>query len=212
MGFLDVVRRPLRYRFYNATIGLIVVNVVLFLATLVAPRVNGYLALTPLLVIRAGAWWQLFTYQFAHASFLHLFFNMLGLFMFGVQLEHRMGSSEFMLYYLLTGLGAGIATLGVNWLTGQVMVSVLGASGAIFGVLLAFAAFFPDSVIYIFGILPLRAPTAVLIFAGIEVFSQFVGARNGVAHLTHLAGLLFGGLLLALRFRINPLQVFSRRR
>ena len=123
-----------------------------------------------------------------------------------------MGSGEFLLFYLVSGIGAGLVTLLVNNATGQGMVYVVGASGAVFAVVLAFASFFPDSRIFIFGILPMRAPTAVLVFAGIEVVSMFTNLGAGVAHLTHLAGILFGFGLLVLRFRINPIRAFFPRR
>ena len=213
MSDSSFLRRPLRYSFFNATLYLIIANVIVFLVTTyAAPGLRGYLWLLPAAVVQANAWWQVVTYMFCHANFTHLFLNMLSLYLFGVQLERRMGSGEFLLYYLVSGIGAGLATLLVNNVTGQGMVYVVGASGAIFAVLLAFASFFPDSRIFIFGILPMRAPTAVLVFAGIEVFSMFTNISSGVAHLTHLAGILFGYGLLVLRFRINPIRVFFPRR
>ncbi len=88
----------------------------------------------------------------------------------------------------------------------------MGASGAIFALLLAFAAFFPDARIFIFGILPIRAPVAVLAYAGIEIFLQFTNFQSGVAHLTHLAGLAFGYLFLVVRYGMNPIALFFHRR
>jgi membrane associated rhomboid family serine protease len=123
-----------------------------------------------------------------------------------------MGSTEFLLYYFICGIGAGIVTVFFNSATGQAMIPVVGASGAIYGLLLGFAAFFPDARIFIFGILPIRAPLAVAAYAGIEIVSQFVGGSSGVAHLTHLAGLLFAYLYLVVRFGINPIAVFFRKR
>ncbi|OHD69313.1 MAG: hypothetical protein A2177_02575 [Spirochaetes bacterium RBG_13_68_11] len=212
MSDSSFLRRPLRYSFFNATLFLIAANVLVFLMTYAAPGLRAYLWLRPAAVLQANAWWQLVTYMFSHANFMHLFFNMLALYLFGVQLERRMGSGEFLLYYMVAGIGAGLATLLINTATGQGMTAVVGASGAIFAVLLAFASFFPDARIFIFGILPMRAPTAVLVFAGIEVFSMFTNISAGVAHLTHLAGILFGYGLLVLRFRINPIRVFFPRR
>jgi membrane associated rhomboid family serine protease len=212
MSDSSFLRQPLRYSFFNATLFLIAANVLVFLATYLAPNLQAYLWLRPAAVLQVGAWWQVFSYMFVHANFWHLFFNMLTLFLFGVQVERRMGSGEFLLYYFVSGIGAGVATLLVNTATGQGMTAVVGASGAIFAVLLAFASFFPDARIFIFGILPMRAPTAVLLFAGIEVFSMFTNLGAGVAHLTHLAGVLFGWGLLVLRFRINPIRVFFSRR
>ena len=207
------LRRPLRYRYYSATIILIVVNVLVFLFGYVDRR-GGlvYLYLIPDYVLQVGAWWQVVTYMFVHGSWGHIFFNMLALFLFGIQLEQRMGSTEFLLYYFVTGIGAGIATVFINAATGQGMIPVVGASGAIFGLLLAFAAFFPDARIFIFGILPIRAPVAVAAYAGIEIFSQFTNIQSGVAHLTHLAGLAFGYLYLVVRYGMNPIAIFFKRR
>lgn len=212
MSDSSFLRRPIRYSYFNATLFLIAANVLVFLATYMAPNLRAYLWLRPIVVLQANAWWQLVTYMFSHANFWHLFLNMLSLYLFGIQVERRMGSGEFLLFYLVSGIGAGLATLVVNQATGQGMIAVVGASGAIFAVLLAFASFFPDARIFIFGILPMRAPTAVLVFAAIELFSMFTNLSTGVAHLTHLAGALFGWGLLVLRFRINPVRVFFPRR
>ncbi len=209
----SILRRPLRYRYYNATIILIVVNILIFLLGFVDRQ--GwliYLSLIPTYVVKAGAWWQVITYMFVHGSWSHIFFNMLALFLFGIQLEQKMGSSEFLLYYFASGIGAGIVTVLINNATGQGMIPVVGASGAIYGLLLGFAAFFPDARIFIFGILPIRAPVAVAAYAGIEIISQFTNVRSGVAHLTHLAGLAFGYLYLVVRYGINPLALFFRKR
>src|SRR5208337_1375901 len=172
----SILRRPLRYRYYSATIILIVVNIIIFLFSSYLDRrgVSGIFLLRPADVFENGAWWQVVTYMFFHAGWTHLFFNMLALFMFGIPLERKMGSSEFLLYYFFTGIGAGIATGLLFEAMGLGGTYVLGASGAIFAVLLAFAAFFPDARIFVFGILPMRAPTLVAVYAGIEIFSQLI--------------------------------------
>jgi membrane associated rhomboid family serine protease len=211
MNELPFYKRPLSYRYYNATLTLIIVNVAMFLINILFPRTTAYLALTPYLVVRQKAVWQLLTYMFVHGGTWHILFNMLALFIFGTPLERRLGSSEFLLYYFITGVGAGLATLVVNWYTGLAVVPVVGASGAIYGLLLAYATLYPDARLFIFGILPLRAPVAVLLFAGLELFSQLTGTRNGIAHLTHLAGLIFGYLYFLIRMGINPIKVFFRR-
>jgi rhomboid family protein len=207
------LRRPMRYSYYNATIILIVANVIVFLFGMVDRQGRiAYLALIPDFVLRGGAWWQVITYMFVHAGWWHIFFNMLALFLFGIQLERRMGSSEFLLFYFFTGICAGLATVFINESSGMGMIPVVGASGAIFGLLLGFASFFPDARIFIFGILPMRAPVAVLLYAGIEVFLQITNFQSGVAHLTHLAGIVFAYLYLVVRFGINPITIFFRRR
>ena len=209
----SILRRPLRYRYYSATIILIVACVLVFLYGFVA-RGRGllYLSLIPNYVLEAGAWWQVVTYLFVHGSWGHIFFNMLALFLFGIQLEQRMGSSEFLLYYFICGIGAGVATVLINAATGQGDIPVVGASGAIYALLLGFAAFFPDARIFIFGILPMRAPVAVAAYAGIEIVMSLTSLQSGVAHLTHLAGLLVGYLYLLVRLDMNAVSIFLHRR
>jgi membrane associated rhomboid family serine protease len=204
----SIIKKSFRYQYYNAAFILIGINIALFLLNTVAPQTRGFLALNPVLVLRRGFIWQVFTYMFAHANISHILFNMLGLFFFGVQLERRVGSSEFLLYYLLTGTLAGVFSLLVYWYTGNYQVWLLGASGAVFAILLAFATYFPDARIFVFGILPIKAPLLVTIYAGIELFSQFTSTASGVAHLTHLAGFGFGFLYFILRLDINPVKVF----
>jgi membrane associated rhomboid family serine protease len=209
----SILRRPLPYSFYNATIILIVANILVFLFGYVDRSGKlVYLYLIPNYVLQAGAWWQVVTYMFVHASWSHIFFNMLALFLFGIQLERRMGSSEFLLFYFVCGIGAGIVTVLFNSATGQGMIPVVGASGAIYGLLLGFAAFFPDARIFVFGILPIRAPVAVAGYAGIEIVSQLLNPRSGVAHLTHLSGLLFAYVYLLVRYGMNPIAIFFKRR
>lgn len=212
MNELPFYRRPLSYRFYNATLTLIIINVAMYLFMMWVPRIFSYLALTPYLVVRERAIWQVVTYMFLHGGVWHIFINMLVLFIFGSRLEQRLGSSEFLLYYFVSGVGAGIATVVVNWYTGMAVIPVVGASGAIFAVMLAFATFFPDTTILVNFFIPLPARVAVLLFTGIEIFSLVFRSRSGVAHLTHLAGFLFGYLYLLIRLGINPARVFFRRR
>lgn len=196
----------------TVTIALIAVNILAFLFGTIDRQGVGFLALLPAYVVPAGAWWQVVSYMFVHLSWTAIFFNMLALFLFGTQLEHRMGSVDFLLFYAVCGIGAGFVTLLINNATGIGIFPVMGASGAIFGLLLAFAAFFPYDKIYIFGILPMQAPTAVLVFAGIEILLQIFGGQSGVAHLSLLTGLLFAYFFLLFRYRINALSLFSRRR
>jgi membrane associated rhomboid family serine protease len=224
MNRLPFYKRPLSYRYYNATLTLIILNIGMFLLGLLFSRtwvttpygryrvLDYYISLIPYRVVLDKAVWQVLTYMFIHGGTWHILFNMLALFIFGIPLERRLGSSEFLLYYLITGFGAGLATLAVNWYTGQESIYVVGASGAIFGVLLAFATLFPDTRMLVFFVIPMRAPIAVLVFTGLELFFLIRGTRVGVAHLTHLAGLIFGYLYFIVRMNINPIKVFFRRR
>jgi membrane associated rhomboid family serine protease len=209
---MNLIKRPFRYRYDNVTLYLIAINILVFLAQQVfAGRyIDYYIAVFPPAILN-GWVWQFVTYMFAHGGISHLLFNMLALFIFGTQVERHLGSKEFLLYYLLTGVLAGVFSFLIYWFTGQFEVLLLGASGAIFAVQLAYAALFPNAVIYIWGILPLRAPVMVLTFTVIELVSSVTGFRSGVAHLTHLAGFGFGWLYFLFRFGINPWKALLRR-
>ncbi|MDR1388449.1 MAG: rhomboid family intramembrane serine protease [Treponema sp.] len=196
------------YTFGRFIYGLIAVNVVVFFIQRNFPVTSYYLAMIPALV-REGFLWQFVTYMFAHGGFSHILFNMLGLYIFGFQVEREMGSYEFLLYYLATGIFAGIASFAVYVAMGT-EAALLGASGALFAVELAFAAYFPDAVVYIFGIVPVRAPVLVLGYTALELFFSVTGMRAGVAHMTHLFGFAAGWLYLMARFRINPWKSFFR--
>ena len=213
---MNILRRPFRYRDDNVVFVLIGLNILVYLAELFLRGlpVIGYLSLIPLAVVRGGRIWQFVTYMFVHdpGAISHLLFNMFALFIFGHQVERRMGSREFLLYYLLTGILAGLFSFLVYWFTGFYLTALMGASGAIFAVQLAFATLFPGSVIYIWGILPLRAPVMVLGFTAIELFSSIFRSGSGVAHLTHLAGFGFGWLYFLARFGVNPWRRLIRRR
>ncbi|MDR0409638.1 MAG: rhomboid family intramembrane serine protease [Spirochaetaceae bacterium] len=208
---MKLIRRPFAYSYFNVTLVLICVNALVFAAQNIFPIATRILAMTPVFVLH-GFVWQFLTYMFAHANFSHIIFNMLALFVFGTQTERYMGSKEFLVYYLVTGTLAGVFSFIVFLFTGAAAVPLLGASGAIFAVQLAYAAFFPNSVLYIWGILPLRAPVMVLGFTAIETFSMVFGVSNGVAHLTHLAGFGFGWLYFLARFNLNPIKMMLGRR
>ncbi len=137
--------------------------------------------------------WQLFSYMFMHAGFTHIFFNMLALWMFGMELEHVMGSRKFLIFYLLCGFGGGLANLLIAPMFTSVGPTV-GASGAVYGVLLAFGMLFPDRPIYIYFLLPIKAKYFVVMYMALEIFS--IGSVDGIAHFAHLGGALVGFLYL----------------
>jgi membrane associated rhomboid family serine protease len=218
MNSNSLLRRPFRYSYLNASIWLIAINVLVFALEFLFPRITYILAMTPLspyqdqisvpISVLTGAFWQPFTYMFAHGSFTHLLVNMLGLLFFGTAVEKELGSKEFLLYYLLTGLLAGLFSFAFYLFSGGASVPMLGASGAIFAVLLAFATLEPEAQVLIWGIIPMRAPVMVLGYTAIEVLSQVFGSQSSVAHLTHLAGFGFGWLYFLARFGVNPWRRF----
>ena len=202
---MSKIRQPFRYRNDNTVYWLIGINVLLFVVMnfLGLRNLTYLLAMIPGLVMR-GWVWTFVTYMFVHGGISHILFNMFALFIFGMPVERRMGSREFLLFYFATGSLAGIFSFIMYMASGTPAVILMGASGAIFAIELAYAVFYPDSIIYIWGILPLRAPVMVLGFTALELISSVFGLRQGVAHLTHLAGFGFAWLYFVIRFGINP--------
>jgi membrane associated rhomboid family serine protease len=144
--------------------------------------------------------WQLLTYGFLHGGFSHLLFNMLALYMFGGPLEQTWGNKRFLTYYLVCVAGAGLCQVLVGWWTvsnGGDPYPTLGASGGVFGLLLAFGMLFPNQrVMLLFPPIPMKARTFVIVFGALELIMGFTGWQPGVAHFAHLGGMLFGWLLI----------------
>lgn len=140
--------------------------------------------------------WQLLSYGFLHGNLNHIFFNMFGLWMFGRDLERMMGAQRFLVYYLTCVVGAGIVQLIVAAVQGGVYPTV-GASGGVFGILLAFALAFPNRVIVLLiPPIPMKAKYFVLIYGGLELYLGLSGRAPGIANFAHLGGMLFGFLLI----------------
>ena len=150
-------------------------------------------SLFPAMIAKYGWVWQFVTYMFLHANGIHIFFNMYALFLFGRALEEKWGWKRFLAYSVVTGTGAGIVTFLWNLMQGS-SIPTIGASGAIFGVLLAYGLEFPDVMLLFFFVVPIRARFAALIYGGLELVFLLTGVMKGVGHFTHLAGLLFGYL------------------
>ena len=175
---------------------IIIINILMLVLTyLNNPLMSKWFALNPVTFLWKP--WQLVTYMFMHGGFGHLFFNMYTLFIFGSVLENVWGTKKFLTFYFVTGIGAALVNIGVQYLTGSFALTV-GASGAIYGILMGYAMLYPDSMLTL--ILPpvsMKAKWFVLIFAGIELL---LGISNNpadnVAHFAHLGGLVFAFLLL----------------
>lgn len=170
---------------------LLIANAVVFLLTYLNRGLYNYLAFVPLDIL--GRPWTVVTYMFAHGGFMHLFFNMLGLFFFGPPLEARWGSREFIKFYLICGMGG--AALSFAFAPHS---PIIGASAAVYGVMLAFAMNWPEMPIYIWGIFPIQARVLVLILAVFSLLSAFSGSSDGVAHFAHLGG--FAACFIYLKF------------
>ena len=140
--------------------------------------------------------WTFVTYMFLHGDFFHLFFNMYALFLFGSVLERVWGTKKFLFYYFATGVGAGLIHIGVQYMTGDVYPTI-GASGAIFGLLIAYAMLYPNAIMgLIFPPVTMKAKWFVLIYAALELLLGVSGAQSGVAHFAHLGGLVVGLIIM----------------
>jgi len=170
---------------------LIVVNVAVFLVQMISgPGFIRAFALVPAEAVRGLKLWQFVTYMFLHGGFFHILFNMFMLWMFGSELERDWGSETFIRFYLFTGVGAGFT----HWITApNSMVPAVGASGALFGILLAYAMAYPNRMVLVYFIFPVKVKHLVL-FLGIMNFiaAMQYSSGSGVAHFAHLGGLLFG--------------------
>jgi membrane associated rhomboid family serine protease len=183
---------------------LIWVNVGMFVVPLLLPEMSWYLALVPAAVIERLYIWQPVTYMFLHAGVFHILFNMLMLWMFGTDLERTWGSRFFVQYYFVTGIGAAAATILVSLVPSGLsdvlyLTPTVGASGAIYGVLVAYGLSFPDRPIYLYLLFPIPARVFVLIMGAIELLSSISGGHSNIAYSAHLGGLVVGYLYLKLR-------------
>lgn len=180
---------------------LIIINIIFFLASSLFPKLIYYLGLLPAAVTYGHWYWQFLTYMFLHGDFFHILFNMYALWLFGGEVERTLGSNAFLRFYLTTGIGAGIVT----YLLGMyVRIPTVGASGAIFGILVAYGMMFPKRIILAFFIIPMRAWQFVVFFGLIELFASISsGGGGGIAHNAHLGGLGIGFIYIRYGERIN---------
>lgn len=156
--------------------------------------------------------WQFITNMFLHGSFGHLFFNMFALWMFGVEIENLWGTKKFLIFYLICGIGASLANYFINPLFMEVPLNVptIGASGAVYGVLVAFAYFFPERYIYIYFMIPVKAKYLIIFYIALEVFYTISMQNTGIAHLAHLGGAVVGFVYLLIFFPKNLSGVFNK--
>lgn len=195
----------------TVTKNLVAINILMFIATLVN---ENFMVANFAMFYPASPFfkpWQILTHMFMHGGFWHIFFNMYSLLMFGSILERSLGPKKYLIFYFVTGLGAVALHTGVEWMQARVFIAngiaqayqqllvtpTLGASGAIYGVLIGFAMLYPQArLILIFPPIPVKAKWLVIIFAVIELVFGINGIQGGVAHFAHLGGMLFGWLLI----------------
>jgi membrane associated rhomboid family serine protease len=151
--------------------------------------------------------WQLVTYAFLHGGFAHIFFNMLGLYMFGSEIERLFGSRFYAWYYLGCVVSAALCHLAIESFVGGPQVPMVGASGGVYGLLLAFGLYFPQRrVLLLFPPVPLPARVFVIVFAVIELVLGVTGTAAGVAHFAHLGGMIGGWVMIQYRRRGFPFR------
>ncbi len=173
---------------------LIIANIACFIfSVFLQTFILSLFALVPPLVLKKYYLWQLVTYMFLHGSIWHLLLNMFVLWMFGSEIERYLGSREFLKYYFICGLGAALTHILFYY---NSPILVVGASGAIYGLLAAYALYFGDRLILFMFFMPMRARTFVILVGGIELLSSITPTRDGVAHLAHFGGLIVGFIYL----------------
>ena len=204
-----ILNRKFPYSYWNVTSIFIAINFIMFCLTgFLFPSLKYIFSLVPSYILYRHYYWQFLTYMFTHATVSHFIFNMLSLYIFGTAVERRVGSREFLLYFLLTGVLSGVASYVMFYMANTNTV-LLGASGAIYALLMLFSVLYPRSVIYVFGLIPVQAPLLIILYFIIELISGLT-AHDGVAHMTHLSGLIFGLLYIVVRMRMNPLKEWRR--
>ena len=182
----------------NVVLVLIGINLVIFILELFSSqKIIQYFGLVPSSITNKLYLWQFITYMFLHGNIWHLFFNMFALFIFGNELQKLWGEKKFLTYYFLTGIGAGLCAYVLT------DVPTIGASGAIYGLLLAYGITFPNRWLLFLFFLPIKAKYMVIIFGAIELLSSIQGYSDGIAHIAHLGGMAFGALYLWINSRIR---------
>ena len=193
---------------------LLIANVAIYLLKLAYSSLdlNSTFGLVPYAIAHKFALWQLVTYMFLHGGFGHIFFNMLTLWMFGTNLERQWGTREFLKFYFITGIGAGIITFLVTY---NSVVPTIGASGAIFAVLVAYAMLYPDQIVYIWFLFPIKVKYLVMGMLALGVLAAWNGSHDGIAHFTHLGGALIAYLYIKQDWRLasigNPFKRFRHK-
>ena len=195
---------------------LLISNVAIFVIGYFAGLLRMYpfagLQLTPVDVVKYFSVWQLATYAFLHGGFGHIIWNMLALWMFGADIEQMWGTSRFMQFYFFCAVGAGICVVIANYALpwGNPYLPTIGSSGAIFGILMAYAILFADREILFGFLIPIKVKWFVLIIGAVAFLSSF-GVNNGVSNFAHLGGLLFGYLFLKTpRVQFDPVGPVRR--
>ena len=187
---------------------LLIVNVVVFILTELSGQKSSFFlsfGLVPNMVWSQLKIWQLFTYLFIHGGFFHIFFNMFVLWMFGKDLEQEWGKKDFLVFYFFCGIGAGFITvlLGINS-----FIPIVGASGAIYGLLVAYGFTYPNRLVYLYGLFPLKVKHMVLVLGVIAFFASLSASQSSVSHITHLSGMIIGLIIMYFNLRWSSTKMW----
>ncbi len=183
---------------------LLIVNIAIFVISIFVQRALGPVldnfALVPSQVVQTFAVWQLVTYMFIHAGFLHILWNMLALWWFGAELERLWGTAKFLRFYFTCGICAALTVVVAAYIFGGIDIRTVGSSGAVYGILMGYAVVFPDQTILFGFLIPIKSKYFVMIIGGIVFLQSYTatvgGQGSGVAVVAHLGGLVAGYLLL----------------
>ncbi|SVB61651.1 uncharacterized protein METZ01_LOCUS214505 [marine metagenome] len=187
---------------------LLIVNVVVFILTELSGQKSSFFlsfGLVPNMVWSQLKIWQLFTYLFIHGGFFHIFFNMFVLWMFGKDLENQWGTKDFLIYYFVCGMGAGFITVlfGINSI-----IPIVGASGAIYGLLVAYGFTYPNRLVYLYGLFPLKVKHMVLGLGVIAFFASMSASQSNISHITHISGMIIGLIMMYFNLSWSGLKMW----
>ena len=187
---------------------LLIMNIAVFILMEISGQKNilfQIFGLVPRAVFQEYKLWQTLTYLFIHGGFIHILFNMFVLWMFGKDLEIDWGKNEFLIFYFVCGIGAGLITVLISM---NSFVPIVGASGAIYGVLVAYGFTYPNRIVYLYGLFPLKVKYLILGLGLIAFFASLSAAQSSVSHITHLSGMIIGIIYILFNFRWKKIRLW----
>ena len=171
---------------------IIILNIVVFIFQIMFPKITDILALNPVTFF-GGSYWQLITHMFLHGSVYHIFINMFVLYIFGIHVERALGKNNFLLLYFASGIGSALFYIFITW---PHAVSMIGASGAVFGILTAYAFLFPKNILIIFPGIPMPAYILIIFLFIFEIFLGVTGLEPGIANFAHVGGIITSAIIM----------------
>ena len=187
---------------------LLIVNLIIFLLVEISSyksEVFIFFGLSPAIIWNKYKFWQLATYLFIHGGFFHIIFNMFVLWMFGKDLEREWGKKDFLVYYFICGIGAGLLSAIFNY---NSYIPIVGASGAIYGLLVAYGFTYPDRLVYLYGLIPIKIKHMIIGLGLIAFFASLSASQSNVSHITHLSGMFIGLLMIYFNIRWSKVKLW----